>query len=61
MTNTQAQAYAIIALKSLIEDGIVKADATKVYHALDHEMHSQFDNWDEETAEKRAIRILMGN
>ena len=61
MTNAQAQAYAVIALKGLIEDGVVKVkDTTNACHALDHEMHRLFDTWEEEIVEKIAIRILEG-
>lgn len=61
MTNAQAQAYAVMALKSLVEDGIIKVkNITEACQKLDHEMYRQFDNWEEEVAEKKAIRILEG-
>jgi hypothetical protein len=60
LTNAQAQAYAIIAVKNLTKDGTIKADESTVYHELDHEMHCLFDVTDEETAERRAIKILQG-
>jgi hypothetical protein len=53
-----------MALKNLIEDGVVevvKGDTADACNALDHEMYRLFDNWEEEVAEKRVIRILQGS
>jgi hypothetical protein len=62
MTNAQAQAYAIIALKNLLEAGHVKkaSDLTisQVLNALDSEMYYLFDRLSEEDAEYKAERIL---
>lgn len=37
ITNAQAQAYAIMAVKNLIEDGVIKADISKTCWLLDRE------------------------
>jgi hypothetical protein len=60
LTNSQAQGYAVLALKNLIKRGIVKADTTKACCALDREMYDIMDMVDEEEAEEKATRILRG-
>lgn len=60
MTNAQCQAYAVIAVRNLIRDGIIKANIKKVYRAIDRELYQLFDEIGEEEAEERAARILTG-
>lgn len=59
MTNEQAQAYAIIAIKNLIKAGKIKADGF-VYNDIRWELFRLFDEIDEDEAEERAARILTG-
>lgn len=58
MTNAQCQAYAIIALRNLIQDGTIKTIDKNIYHTMDHELYCIFDRVGEETAEIEAKRIL---
>lgn len=60
MTNAQCQAYAVIAVRNLIRDGIIKSNIKKVYRAIDRELYQLFDEIGEEEAEERAARILTG-
>jgi hypothetical protein len=60
VTNAQCQAYAVIAVRNLIRDGIIKANIKKVYRAIDRELYQLFDEIGEEEAEERAARILTG-
>jgi hypothetical protein len=60
VTNAQCQAYAVIAVRNLIRDGIIKSNIKKVYRAIDRELYQLFDEIGEEEAEERAARILTG-
>lgn len=60
MTNSQCQSYAIIAVRNLIRDGVLKAIDRNIYQVLDHELHEIFDWVEEEEAEEKAARILEG-
>jgi hypothetical protein len=59
MTNAQAQAYAVIALKRLMTEGYIQGDK-HLCRLLDHEMYALFDTMSEEEAEEKANRILEG-
>ncbi len=58
MTNSQAQAYAVIALRNLIEADIIRSNDKNIYHIMDRELYSLFDYISEEEAEERAVKIL---
>lgn len=61
MTNTEAQSYAVVALRNLIKAGIIKTvNITEVLHKLDSEMHYLFDFYSEDEMQKMANRLLMG-
>lgn len=60
MTNTQCQAYAVIAVRNLVRDGIIKADANEACRAIDRELYCLLDFIGEEEAEEKAVRILQG-
>lgn len=60
MTNAQCQAYAVIAVRNIIRDGIIKADTKDACRAIDRELYDLFDLISEEEAEEKAIRILEG-
>lgn len=60
MTNAQCQAYAVIAARNLIRDGIIKADTKEACRAIDRELYCLFDFIGEEEAEEKAIMILQG-
>ena len=60
MTNAQCQAYAVIAVRNLIRDDIIKADTKDACRAIDRELYYLFDFISEKEAEKKAIRILQG-
>jgi hypothetical protein len=61
MTNAQAQAYAIIALRNLLrEKGWHAADIKDYCKYLDREMYDLMDIMSEEEAEQKANRILQG-
>jgi hypothetical protein len=60
LTNSQAQGYAVVALRNLIKRGIVKADVQTTSLALDCEMYYLMDMVSEEEAEEKAGRILQG-
>ncbi len=60
MTNSQCQSYAIIALRNLIQAGIIKTNDKNVYKVLDYELYCIFDMVGEEEVEETAARILEG-
>ena len=60
MTNAQCRAYAVIAVRNLIRDGIIKADTKDACREIDHELYCLFDFISEEDAEEKANRILQG-
>ena len=60
MTNAQAQAYAVLAVKNLLEYEIIRGSKKEACSAVDHEMKVLFDELEEEVAERKAIRILEG-
>mgnify|MGYP001268520499 CR=1 FL=1 len=60
MTNAQCQAYAIIAIRELIRDGVIQGDVNEACRAIDRELYYLFDFISEKEAEKKAIRILQG-
>jgi predicted transcriptional regulator len=60
MTNSQAQAYAIIALNRLIDTGIVHAKNKKeALRRLDAHMYYAFDGLSENEAEGEAVKIMQ--
>lgn len=59
MTNAQAQGYAIIALKNLIDAGTIKTNNKNIFRALDHELYGIFNMVGEEEAELIAEQILQ--
>jgi hypothetical protein len=61
MTNAQAQAYAVIALRNLLkEKGWHSKDIKDYCKYLDKEMYWLFDIVSEEEAEEKANKILEG-
>ena len=52
MTNSQAQAYAVIALRNI---GVTDVDMLK---RLDHEMYRLFDEMTEKEAERKALKLF---
>ena len=60
MTNAQCQAYAIIAIRELIRDGVIQGDVNEACRAIDRELYCLFDMVSEDEAEEKAIRILQG-
>jgi hypothetical protein len=61
MTNAQAQAYAVIALKRLMGSGYVRIynrSQKELCRLLDGEMYCLFDTFTEEEAEEKAGRIF---
>jgi hypothetical protein len=61
MTNAQARSYAVLAIKNLLEYEIIRGDKKEACSAIDVEMKTLFDEWEEEVAEKKANCILQGN
>ncbi len=60
MTNAQAQGYAVVTLRNLIKNGIVKADTTEACRAIYRGMYDLMDIMSEEEAEEKSIRVLQG-
>jgi len=58
LTNAQCQAYAILALRNLLQDGVIKTNDKNIYRTLDQELYCIFDRVGEETAEIEAVKIL---
>ncbi|MGE5631398.1 MAG: hypothetical protein ACM3TR_09915 [Caulobacteraceae bacterium] len=56
MTNKQAQAYAVIALKEMLREGFLVAGACQ---KLDGKMDRLFSEMTEAEAEEKANRILQ--
>jgi hypothetical protein len=61
MTNSQAQGYAVVALRNLLrEKGWHTADIKDYCKYLDREMYDLMDIMFEEEAEEKASKILQG-
>lgn len=61
MTNTEAQGYAVIALRNLLHDKGWHSNDIKDYcKELDREMYDLMDIMTEEEAERKAGRVLEG-
>lgn len=58
MTNNQAQSYAIVALKNLIDAGLLVNVNESIYDKFDREMYYLMDRYSETEIEKIANRIL---
>jgi hypothetical protein len=58
--DTQAQAYAIIAVKRLLQYEIIRGSIKEATSAIKAEMKVLFDELTEEEAERKSIRILQG-
>lgn len=64
MTNSQAQAYALLALRNLLSSGNLinaKVELKKILKALNGEMHYLMDCVSEEEAEERVNKIMGWN
>lgn len=61
MTNSEVQAYAIVALNNLIKAGFIKTINNKILLSkLDSEMYYLFDRYPEEEVVYLMERIMMG-
>lgn len=57
MTKLQCQAYATIAVHSLIEYGIIQGDEKQIYRNLNEELYLLFDEISEDEVELKADKI----
>jgi len=61
MTNSEAQAYAMVALNNLIKAGIIKAKNNKnILDSLDREMYYLFDRYSEDEVVELMENIMIG-
>jgi len=59
MTNSEAQAYAVVALHNLIKVGEIKLrDKKKFLNELDREMYYLMDNYSEDEIVRKMERII---
>ena len=62
MTNSEAQAYAIVAMRNLIKDGIVKVgkarNVNEVLRSLDISMYYLMDEYSEDKIVEKVNKIM---
>lgn len=62
MTNSEAQAYAVVALSNLIKAGVVKVkNERSVLDKLDSEMYYLMDRYDEYEIVEKMEKVIMSN
>jgi len=61
MDNSEAQAYAIVALNNLIDAGVIKVkNAKDILKRLDREMYYLMDRYSENEVFAHANKIMIG-
>lgn len=62
MTNSEAQAYAVVGLSNLIKNGVIKVkDKKDVLIELDREMYYLMDRFSEDEVVEKMERIMSGS